>query len=65
MSRVRIPSWDRFKCEICGRSFYGLMNFASHTAQVHGISATEYWRKYGHHGECGDKNINPSKRSQE
>lgn len=54
---------ERYKCEICGKIFRGLMSFAAHTAQSHGMSAIDYWNKYDHHGENGNKNINPSARN--
>lgn len=60
------PIEDREQCVICGKICYGLMDFASHVAQLHGISAFQYWNKYGHHGEKQvNETINPSKRKQE
>ena len=53
----------RYKCDLCGKIMYGLMSFASHVAQEHGISAIEYWNTYGHNSEKG--NINPSRRKQD
>jgi hypothetical protein len=60
------PIEDREQCVICGKMCYGLMDFASHVAQIHGISALQYWNKYGHHGEKQiNETINPSKRNQD
>lgn len=59
------PISERMTCEICGRLCYGLMDFASHVAQVHNISAIAYWDKYGHEGNKSNEYINPSKRFQE
>lgn len=39
---------DYFYCELCKKDFHGLMSFASHVAQIHGISAPQYWDKYGY-----------------
>jgi hypothetical protein len=58
------PISEREKCEICGKICYGLMYFASHVAQIHQISATEYWKIYGHKGDKNNGEINPSRRKQ-
>jgi len=70
-----IPFSEHFKCEICGEWCFGLTSFASHVAQKHKISATQYWNKYGYNNKRygvyksneekemeGNENINPSKR---
>ena len=49
---------DYEKCPICGKEFWGLMAFASHTAAEHGLSAIQVWRK-----ELWDKLWNPSSRN--
>jgi hypothetical protein len=60
------PISERERCVICGHICFGLMDFAQHVAQFHGISALQYWNKYGHNGEKQtDETINPSKRKQE
>jgi hypothetical protein len=57
------PLSEREKCEICGKMCFGFMDFASHVAQAHGISAIQYWNKYGHKGNTEpNEQINPSKR---
>lgn len=56
---------ERTKCEICGKICYGLMDFASHVAQVHSISAVQYWDEYGYKGDKRyNEKINPSRRKQ-
>jgi len=40
-----------YLCWICKKRLDGLMAFASHVAQKHHISASQYWRKYGHNNE--------------
>ena len=47
----------KYKCPFCWKIFYGLMAYASHTAQVHGVCATDTFNK-----KRLDKVWNPTRR---
>ena len=39
---------DHYFCPLCKRMIAGFMAWASHTAQIHDLSVTQFEKKYGY-----------------
>jgi len=61
-----IPDW--YRCPLCNKILYGLMEWAAHTWQEHGIPIEEFEKKYGNEknyfGTTWSEYFNPSKREE-
>jgi len=58
---------DHYRCPVCYEVCAGLMSWASHCAQRHGLPSSEFKKKYGEpewsaYGIDFEKNFNPTKR---
>ena len=60
---------DWYRCPLCHKVLYGLMQWAEHTAQEHGMDSLSFENKYGveksYFGTGWEKYFNPSSRRDE